>query len=307
MIAVEDPDLVYANLAECDTAQHIFGTADVPEEWDISGTPDVLWDDTNIFNPNANRDPILDVIYEADQSFGLILDMLEARGVLDGSYGVLLSDHGQTTVRSQGNALEVRDILSAAGVSSSSIERVVTAGELGWIALTETADGEAIESLLEGHQETHPVLGIPVSPFIVFNREEMDSGLDSVEGQLAADGIFGNKRGGLYSEWAIDFPVTDNSKVRWPDLFIFNRHHFQNSLLRADTLYDPSYRPLFHGHHASLLSKRVLTVIRGPGVAPGIYGGRVTLADIAPTLYALTGLVPPDNVDGDILTEILLP
>jgi predicted AlkP superfamily pyrophosphatase or phosphodiesterase len=305
VIGAEDPDVLYLELSSCDTAQHIFGSADRPEEWLDMATPE-LWDDVNIYNNKANRDPILDIVYEADHVFGTVLDALGSRGVLDRSFLVVLSDHGATTVmNTPSTLLDVGSILLAGGASPGDSERIVTSGEMGWIALTDPSKSAQIEAILEAYEHPHPVLGGAVKPFVVINRAEMDSGIDGVEGRYMWDGVAGNRRGELYSEWCIDGPRTSLPRVRWPDLFIFNRHSFQNAMLRADALTPTTIGSPFHGHHGSPTTAKVMLALRGPGIVPGVYDTSATLADIAPTLYRLLGLSAPAHVDGRVLNEIL--
>lgn len=305
MIAAEDPDILYALLAECDTAQHVFGAADRPEEWIDPGTPDILWDDSNLFNQRANRDPILDIVHEADQSFGSILDVLRARGRFEDSLVILLADHSVATLLNK--PLSIGQILLQAGLGAGEIEGVISAGELGFLHLSDPSKERMIEDLLESHEEFHPVLGTPVKPFIVVNREEMDSGIDNVEGLMAEDEIAGNKRGELYSGWTIDFPVSDNSKIRWPELMIFNRQRFQNVPTSSDNLGGAIPVTPLIGRHGSSQTAEIPLAIRGPGILPGVYSEEVTLADIVPTLYQLLGFTPPAHIDGKVLHRILAP
>jgi hypothetical protein len=307
IVAAEDPDVLYVNLAECDTIQHIFGAADRPEEWSDAGTPDILWDDENIYNPQANRDPILDTVFEADYDFGLILDLLSSRQVLDRSYVTLLSDHGAGTMRhTRTTVLDVAKILLAAGVAKGDAERMVTSGELGWMALADPSKAPQIEAILEQHEEDDPVTHARVRPFIVINRAEMDSGVDNVEGPFGLDGVAGNHRGELYSEWSINGIDNGVPRVRWPDLFTFNRFHFQNALIRSDGVSGSQTGSQFNGHHGSLGAAEVLLALRGPGIQAGPYDGASTLADLAPTLYRLLGIVAPAHVDGRVLEEVLV-
>jgi arylsulfatase A-like enzyme len=307
-MAVEDPDVLYTDLGECDTAQHIFGAADHPEEWVDPGTPDVLWDDVSVFNARANRDPILDVVYEADVSFGLMLDVLQARGVLDRSLVVLLSDHGQATVMSaRGTVLDVGKILSQAGVGETETERIVAFGQLGSIAVRDPASRAHIEQVLKDYEILHPVLHTPVKPFFVTNREEMDSGFSAFDGAFGQDNVAGNRRGELYSEWCVDSTLEDPNRVRWPDLFVLTRDHFQHELISSDDVVDSRFGTPFAGHHGSRDTQEVILGLRGPGIRPGVYGSAASLADIAPTLYRLLGLLAPGNVDGKVLEQVLAP
>jgi arylsulfatase A-like enzyme len=277
--------------------QHVFGAADRPSEWDERGTVGVLWDDVNLFNPHANRDPILDVVHEADEALGYILDALRARAALERSYVVLMSDHGQVTQMDA--ALRVPEILAAEGVPGQDVERVTSSGEIAYVYLRNPDRAAAIEPLLEGHEEVHPVTGQSVKPFVVVNRAEMESGLDATTGLRIEDGLAGNRRGEIYSEWSIDAPPPpDGRRVRWPDLFLFNRDHFQNEVLRTDELDGGLFGVVFNGHHGSPQSSHVTLAISGPRIAPGVYDAPATLADILPTLYPLLGLLPPAHVDG---------
>lgn len=305
VMAAEDPDVMYTVLADCDAAQHLFGAADRPEEWTDPGTPNILWDDLNVFNRKANRDPVIDVVYEADASFGIILDALHARDTYDESFVVLLSDHGLETVMD--DALDVGELLLAAGIKGSDIDEMLSGTELVFLHLANPAMTEEIESILESYELFHPVLQRNVRPFLVMNRQEMDSGMDGTAGLVAEDARPGNKRGELYSEWAIDFPVDDNSKVRWPDIMVFNQYRFQNVLLSTQDLTSGLRGPKNVGHHGGTTTTEIPLAIRGPGIRPGLYTGETTLVDIAPTFYELTGLVTPDHVDGAVLERILEP
>jgi len=54
--------------------------------------------------------------------------------------------------------------------------------------------------------------------------------------------------------------------------------------------------PYFYDSHVPL-------ILRGPGVEPGRYGGRVEIVDLAPTLAELLNVPTPDNLDGRVLRE----
>jgi arylsulfatase A-like enzyme len=298
--------VLYVDLGDADSTQHVFGAADRPEEWIDPGTPGILWDDENIYNPKANRDPVLDVVHEADWDFGLIADTLESRQMLDRSFVVLLSDHGLDTVmNTPATELNPGRILLDGGVSESEVEWIANRGEWGFLALTDQAKRSRIEAILEAYEVFDPVQGTMVKPFIVINREEMDSGVDGVEGRFAEDGVTGNRHGELYSEWSIDVPVTDNSKVRWPDLIFFTRNHFQTLLSDASLGATSWVGTPFHGNHGSRRTADVILVASGPGIQPGTYPGAASLVDIAPTLYRLLGVAAPGNVNGRVLDEIL--
>jgi arylsulfatase A-like enzyme len=289
--------VAYIVLAEVDTVQHVFGAADRPEEWTDPATPGVLWDDRNLYNSAANRDPILDVVHEADDSFGYLLDTLRARNVFERSFVVLMSDHGQVTQMKE--ALSVPEILAAKGIPDSDVERVISSGELASIYLVDPARAAFVEPLLEAHEEVHPVTGQPVKAFLVFTRAEMDSGVDTATGTRLEDGLSGNRRGEIYSEWSIDTPLPPATlRVRWPDMLVYDRDRFQNHLLRTDDLDGGLFGVVFNGHHGAPQTGDILMALSGPRLVAGRYDVPATLADVLPTLYPLIGLLPPSHVDG---------
>jgi predicted AlkP superfamily pyrophosphatase or phosphodiesterase len=304
VIQAEDPDVLYVDLAGPDEVQHVFGAADRPEEWVDPGTPNILWDDENVYNENANRDPVLDVVHEADWDFGLITDTLDARQALSHSFVVLLSDHGLTTaMNAPGTLLDPGKILLDNGFTDSDVERIVNRGDIAHIDLRDPTMSGRIEAALESYEVFDPVAKTKVRPFVVINRDEMDSGIDGIGGALAKDGVAGNRRGELYSEWNIDMASTDNTKIKWPDLFIFMRDHFRTKI--STKLSSSSDGPPLNGVHGSRSSAEVILIMSGLGIQPGVYARPASLADIAPTLYRLLGVNAPGNVDGRILDEIL--
>jgi hypothetical protein len=135
----------------------------------------------------------------------------------------------------------------------------------------------------------------------------MDSGVDAATGLLLEDGLAGNQRGEIYSEWSIDAPRPDIPRVRWPDLFLFNRERFQNKLTRTDDLDGGLFGLVFNGHHGSPQANRITMALAGPRIVAGVYDTPATLADVLPTLYPLLGLLPPAHVDGQPLSAAVAP
>ncbi len=302
IIAVEDPDVFAVHFGSVDKIQHAAGSADLPQEWIDPGTPDVLWDDINIFNRNANREPVLDVVYEADACTGLILNEFEARGVADKSIIVLASDHSARTYMNI--HVDPKAIIDAAGLgdaverSTAEVVRRITGWqETGTINLWDSNDAPAVAAALENYTVFHPVLQQDVKPLIAITRTEMASGVDSVIGRFGRDG--GPLRGEMYSEWLIDHPVDNNTKAVWPDIFIFTRYRFQ-LVKEKDSL------PKVCGGHSGKETMKALLAIRGPDFSRGIFDVQETsLADVVPTIYQSLGWTSPGNVDGRILSEIL--
>jgi hypothetical protein len=304
LLQAEDPDVLYVNLANTDVAQHVFGAADQPGEWVDPGTPDRLWDDESVYNRNANRDPVLDVVREADWGFGAIVQALEARDVRGGAMVVLLSDHGLVTAMgTPETVIDLGSLLLASGIGEEELERLAGRGQLAHISMADATRAEEVEAILEDHERLDPVEGRLVKPLLVVNRSEMDTGIDASSGPFGADGIPGNHRGELYSAWSIEEPVTDNSKVRWPDLFVFTRGHFRTEIT-SDVSQSGGGAPMT-GVHGAPSSADVLAGLSGPGIRAGAYDQPATLADVGATLFAVLGASVPPSADGRVLLEIL--
>jgi hypothetical protein len=201
--------------------------------------------------------------------------------------------------------LPVAEIRLELGVTDEDIEYMLSRHSVTFLDLTDPEKAPAIAAALEEYEDFDPILKQNVHPFIAFELGEMESGVDNVEGLLLEDGVTGNKRGEIYSEWAAEFPASDASKVRWPHIMVFNRHRHQNELVGTQKLTRAVPGPPTIGTHASISSVPVPLLMRGAGIASGVYDGDVTLADIVPTLYRLLGFTAPGNVDGKVLERSL--
>ncbi len=297
LLAAEDPDVLYVHLGGVDKVHHAAGAADQPSEWLDPGTPSVLWDDVSRVNRYANREPVLDVVHEADRVIGSLLQALQERGAYDRTLITIWSDHSEWTYLNV--ELDTQAILTAHGLGDAG-RRLASWQEIGYLFLTDPALAPQVESVLETYTVTHPLTGQAVNPFLVLNPAEMDSGMDGATGRFGRDG--GPGRGELYSEWLIEYPAPDNSKVIWPDLLILSRYRFQLKNFR------PQHLDRVLGGHAGTATLPVLFALRGPGIIPGTFAGIDTsLVDLMPTLYQLLGWTPPASVDGRLLDEILDP
>jgi hypothetical protein len=296
IIAAEDPDVFYIQPGSVDLAQHHTGAADRPGEWNHGSHADVLWDDFNCYSCHANRDPVLDIVHEADETFALLVETLQARETYDKSVLILMSDHGQRTYVDE--YLGFIQVCLDAGIPEQAFDWVSSGAELAFLWLTDPSFTEAIESALENFSVYHPTWEKEVHPFLVLNRDEMDTGVDSVMGRVAADG--GPKRGELYSEWYIDHPVEGDSREIWPDLIVFVTCHYQVAYS------DPRTRHVVGGHGGVGWPQNIPLAIRGPGISRRIFDEQAAhLVDIVPTLCSLMGWTAPANVDGRVLSEIL--
>lgn len=302
LIYAEDPDVSYILFPQMDTVQHVMGAADRPGEWIDPGTPEILWDDRNVYNAGANRSSILDTVYEADVCFGMILDVLKARGIYDMAYVIFLADHAFVTQITD-EPIDITKILLDHGMLAEDIVELVSIGEH---ALIFSDKAQRIEEILEGYEVRHPVWGRKFRPFLVINREEMDSGHDPLWGDFALDGIPFNKKGELYSEWNIDFPVDDNSKVSWPDLFVFSSGRMSLTTV-LDWAFKRGGKAIWRGTHGSPATLWIPLGMRGPGIRPGFYEETARISDIAPTLYRLLGISPIGDLDGRVMEWIIEP
>jgi len=293
ILAAEDPDIFSIHIGNVDKIQHAAGAAHLPQEWIDPGTPDVLWDDINIYNINANREPVIDIVHEADVCIEKILNVLEMRRVMDESIIVLASDHNGTTFMN--HQLNVQALLDAEGLGDA-VRSFGAYGNKANVFLWDQDYTEAIETTLENFTMYHSVLQREVNPLVVITQEEMLSGIDSVLGRIGRDGEA--LRGESYSEWLIDYPVTDNSKVVWPHMCIHTLYRFQ--ILKV------SEWPHQLGGHSHMPEMPSLLAIKGPEFAQGIFNVQDTsLVDVVPTLYEILGWRTPGNVDGRVLTEVL--
>ncbi|MCB9143162.1 MAG: alkaline phosphatase family protein [Anaerolineales bacterium] len=304
ILFAEDPDLFYINMGDCDDGEHYLGAADRPPEWTDLGTPEVLWDDANLYNPRVNRGAVLDIVFEADYLFGRFLDALDLKQTADQSVVSLLSDHGQVTLMDD-SLIDMGDVLTDLGISQDDVEMITASGSIGYLYLTDSSLAAAVASQLADYTLVHPLNQATVHPFVVLDRDEMDSGIDDVYGPLVEDGVAGNRRGELYSAWNIDHPVHDTSKVRWPDLWVFTLFRF--NIIHQSSPEIGGALGTFHftASHGSPESSWVQLAMRGPGLAVGVHQERVSLADVAPTLYALLGFSEPANVDGEAILSAL--
>jgi len=286
VIAHEDPEVMYINLASMDYAQHVMGNASDVSEWDDQGTPST-YDDLNLVNSLATREQVLDVAREADVQLGMLLDTLEARGRLDSSYVIVTADHGQVTHPEDG--VQVESVLRMAGIAPT--ELTTRAGSSQVIIYDLGPEqAEAVENVLEP-------LGI------VYNRAEMETGLDEATGTA-----FALPRE-LYSEYWIGQDDTPGVHHRWPSLFVFDENNEQ--FVVYNQFWANTHEPLLPlmpapswlvGGHGGPATQHVPLVLSGPGIASGVVRNEaVRIHQIAPTLYQLLGIAPPATFDGEAL------
>ncbi len=286
VIVHEDPEVMYINLASMDYAQHVMGNASDLDEWDDQGTT-TTYDDLNLVNSLATREEVLDVAREADVQLGMLLDFLEARGRLDTSFVIVTADHGQVTHPEDG--VQVESVLRLAGIAPT--ELTTRAGSSQVIIYDlDPAEAEIVENALEP-------LGI------VYNRSEMETGVDEATGTA-----FALPRE-LYSEYWIGQDDTPGIHYRWPSLFIFDEGNEQYVVFNQ--FWANTHEPLLPlmpatswlvGGHGGPAAQHVPLVLSGPGIAVGVVRNEaVRVHQIAPTLYQLLGIATPASFDGEPL------
>jgi len=296
IIQNEDPDAIYVQPAHADDVQHLMGSAFDPSDWNDRGTA-TKWDDVNLVNPQATREEILDVMRELDLLVGDLLAFLAERGTLDDTYFVLHSDHGFVTQAPA--AIDIRRLLEPAGFSLR--DDYYAGGGGGFILIydVDPSRAEEFEAVLERGPSITP--GRAANAWVVLNREEMRSGVDSYTGRVW--GVPGE----LYSEFFIDHGVVGSATPRWPSFFVFFDGPWQSATMLIQRGDDHTI-PLFVGSHGGFDSQRIPLIVRGPGVPRGqTVADDVLVADIAPTLYFLQGWSVPAHLDGKVLPGISPP
>ena len=295
IIAAEDPQVFYILAACVDGVGHHVGAANMPGAWDPGQNPNVLWDDINVFTYRADRDPMLDTVYEADVCFGTFRSALKARGTYDDSVLISFADHGMRAYFDQ--PINQYQIITDAGIPGEAIEFASGRGEFFHLYLSDPAYASPIQQALRNYTVYHPVWGKEIQPFVVLNRQEMGTGIDAVIGRVAASKD--PKRAELYSEWYMDHPVQDTSKPRWPDLTCFMIGGYQGVSQRG-------VNPPVGGHGGIGPVQEIAILIHGPGIQKRVFTNPAYLVDILPTLCTLLGWDIPENVDGRVLGEIFV-
>lgn len=295
IIAAEDPQVFYIVAACVDIVGHHVGAADKPGLWQPGQSPDVLWEDLNAYTYRANREAMLDTVYEADVCFGVFVNALKVRGTYNNSVLACLSDHGMRVYSDQ--PLNYFGILTQAGIPREAVEMASCRGEVLLLYVSDPSYVAPVQQALRNYTVYHPVLQKEVHPFVVLNQQEMATGVDAVVGRVAASK--GAKRSELYSEWYIDHPVEDNSKPRWPDLMGFLCAGYQGVSNLGEA-------PPVGGHGGIGPVQDIVYLIRGPGIRKGVYTANPAFpVDLLPTLCRLLGWQAPANADGRVLGEIL--
>jgi arylsulfatase A-like enzyme len=307
LIEQEDPDVTYCNLGELDETGHLVGSAEDPGEWDTRGTSRGR-DDTSSISNYAIRDDALDVARQADIIFGRFVDTLKARGVYDSSIVVMMADHGMHNYKRPEKGYKVLDnraLLRSNGfVMGTDFDYDVGAMDYDLVYSRNKSNLPAIEQVLEDYTVDDPVDGT-VHPMVVFDREEMKSGVDARTGIKVHPGEF-------YSEYWSAQDGKGADTMKWPDLIVYMMDKYYSRIyadtatsganaigIKAEVNLPSELSIMGTGGHISFNTRHVPLVFKSPGVKAGsTVADPVYLCDIAPTIYGLLGWKTPAYVDG---------
>jgi predicted AlkP superfamily pyrophosphatase or phosphodiesterase len=239
------------------------------------------------FGPDSRE--IHDQVLRLDRYLGWFLQQLFVRYTKESVLIVLTSDHGVTPFPERSLALGHSD---AVRVIPDSVIRAVNA---------------ALDSRIGGHDWVYLETGMVLVP----DRGKLAAlgvNVDSVVADLAtrlraqpgvarvdrpADLAGKDTTDPLVRRW--QHQIAPNAGVELvATLKPYAIWSFENSLIAA------------HGQPSDL-DAHVPLLFFGRGVRPGVYRGRVSTVDIAPTLARLLGLTPSEPVNGRVLGEALEP
>ncbi len=223
----------------------------------------------------------LAAIRNADDNFGKVLQALKAKGLLETTDILVVSDHGCSTVSTKA---DLAADLKAAGIQAvREFKEKPGKGEV----LVVSNSGSTLVYVI-GHQQS--VIGRVVQflqewPYtgVIFTRD-------------ALPGTFGLDAAHIQTEDAPDIVVS----LRWTSE--------QNKFGAPGTLVTDNSAAIGRGSHVSLspYDMHNTLVAAGPdfrsGVISKLPSGNV---DIAPTVLKILGLDVPKNMDGRVLSEAL--
>jgi len=151
---------------------------------------------------------------------------------------------------------------------------------------------------------TNPVTGVMERAAIIYNREEMKTGVDQSTDKAW---LLPNE---YYSEYYIENRKPGDQV--WSDLLVLASPHYKFKIqnfglanLGMATL--PIEIPewgYFIGGHGSFDARSGLLMVHVPGLNPSVNQAEVYTMDVAPTLYRLQGWPIPQCVDGKGLPGI---
>ncbi len=273
IIRNEDPDFLYILLANADDCGHLNGAA-----WNPSETPQLI-------NPAANEEDMLDVIYEADNQIGGVINLLNTRNTYDDSIVVVTADHSMNTVYADNvytghDVLDLKEFLAVNGIAEGTDYDFMlgSGGIVGLYGFNTGKENNAV-SLLEAKPEVAHVL-------TQWDRAGTLNDFHDV---------------GLYSDYYIGSTSPDDQE--WPEIMALLDLHYQNRMYSSSikgamnmfnfeaAFFPPRGYALMVGSHGTHEEQHIPLVLRDPNIIRMGYTGygTVNILDIAPTICEING------------------
>jgi len=229
------------------------------------------------FGPNSPE--ILDTLLRLDGYLGELIDHIDEVVGLEHVIFALSADHGVATMpeylelvgEGEGKRLDAEDIRCVQNAGRQFRERF---GEADWFLSGFYLDVATIESQ-----------GTTVA--------EVESAMAALLEECAA----------IEKVWtSTELTTPGSTDANDPMAELHRNNHVPGRApnltvqLKSGYLYYPG-RGTTHGS-AHAYDTHVPLILAGPGIAPGVIDQRVHTVDLAPTLAALIGLTPPEDLDG---------
>jgi arylsulfatase A-like enzyme len=265
------------------TDQNLWTTRALTEVLWNEGVPryTVLWLGDPDFSQHLTSpgDPIaLASIHDSDTHFGMVVESLKSRGLLEKTDIFVVSDHGFSTVE---RVVDLVDILKKAGIPATREFKKTP------------APGEVLIANVGGATSLY---AIGKDPALIQKL------VDIIQSNNFAGPIF--TRAGLPGTFPLSLPHLDAEEAA-DIVFSFRWREGTNKHGTPGLIVGEGKRPGF-GTHGTLSKYDVHNtfIAAGPDIRPGIRNETPTgNIDVAPTILHLLGLTDKAQCDGRILTE----
>jgi len=275
VLAQERPDLSVLLLAQMDDAQHMLGCISDPSEFSPCGNP--LCNSRSKRNPSVYREPVLDMVRDIDNQFGILMQGINEIEYYRNATIVLYSDHGHVNhlqPTSSGEAPDMMRVLLEAGLiteeekggSGFSVFSASSVGEVYWMADTLEERRERARASMDAlvkYEILNRETGLHECPWHILSREEMINGMPGV----AEPGELWHPYFGLNN---------DRESLLWPDLILLLKNGWQLPVyedvlpnLGIDLPFSLPPIPIFLGGHGAPDTQSIVMAMRGPGIARG--------------------------------------
>ncbi|MBI3272722.1 MAG: alkaline phosphatase family protein [Planctomycetes bacterium] len=237
------------------------------------------------FGPYSRE--VLDMTVRTDALLGAFLQWLDVQA--HGAVVVLTADHGASPIPEYMARLGVEAYRIKKKTLKEAVKKALDAryGEAEWVAALEDPsvylNWKALDEKKLDHAEVESAAAAALA------------GVPGIAGSYTRTQLLRGEAGGtpLGRSYEVCFYPPRSGDV----LLVTKPYSFWGKYAEAE--YGDSHgSPYPYDTHVPL-------AIFGPGTAPGVYGGPVSLADLAPTLAALLGVNPPPGHEGRVLEEAL--